>query len=215
MTEKWTDEATELAVMMRKRGDTAAAIAHALARQLGFVVSRNAVIGKMKRMEEAGKIPKFERPTTPRLVNAVKPAPRPKPTRKWRDLLAAKRAAADPDAAALAAEQIEVQPAPKPLADIYTRVELAGRSSVTLTDLRQHHCRFPQEDAQGRTVFCGKPRVAGSSWCAEHQARCVVVIEPKAKKGPTRRGRGPARHERAVPLRTVFDRTTAGLDMLR
>lgn len=214
MTEKWTDEATELAITMRKRGDTAAAISHTLARQLGFVVSRNAVIGKMKRMEEAGKIPKLERPTTPHLMVSAKPVPPPRPTRKWRDMLAAKRAAADPDVAASAAEQIEVQPAPKPLADIYTRVELAGPSSVTLTDLRQHHCRFPQEDAQGRTVFCGKRKVAGSSWCAEHQARCVVVIEPKAKKDPARRGRGPARHE-TVGLRTVFDRTTAGLDMLR
>lgn len=214
MTEKWTDEATELAVKMRKRGDTAAAIAHALARQLGFVVSRNAVIGKMKRMEEAGKIEALARPSLPKVAAPAKPAPRPKPTRKWRCMLAAKRAAANSDAAPPAAEQIEVRPAPKPLADIYTRVELAGPQAVALADLRQHHCRFPQEDAQGRTVFCGKPKVAGSSWCAEHQARCVVVIEPKAKRDPARRGRGPARHE-TVGLRTVFDRTTAGLDMLR
>jgi hypothetical protein len=53
---------------------------------------------------------------------------------------------------------------------------------VALTALFDHHCRYPITQAEGPVKYCGLQKQEGSSYCAEHHARCCDGI-PTAKPG--------------------------------
>jgi hypothetical protein len=57
---------------------------------------------------------------------------------------------------------------------------------VSFADIEPHHCRFiPGNPAQlrGEKMFCGLPKHPGLSYCTGHAARCVpgLFIEPQTR----------------------------------
>ena len=63
--------------------------------------------------------------------------------------------------------------------EVLTRVkEPAGETAeeanaVSIMDLRIHHCRWPldKKDNNGLVMYCGKPKIPGSSYCYAHSWR--------------------------------------------
>jgi len=58
----------------------------------------------------------------------------------------------------------------KPLPEVPTLrftapIEEIASGSITLLDLKSHHCRWPEGDP---ILFCGAAKQDGSSYCAEH-----------------------------------------------
>jgi hypothetical protein len=43
----------------------------------------------------------------------------------------------------------------------------------TLTELKEHHCRWPVEEIDGKHMFCARTRRAGSSYCPVHHERSL------------------------------------------
>lgn len=48
---------------------------------------------------------------------------------------------------------------------------LGQKARVGIFELEKHHCRFPINH-RGTTRYCGRTRITGSSYCADHSARC-------------------------------------------
>jgi len=62
-----------------------------------------------------------------------------------------------------------------------------ARHPLTLFDLRPHHCRWIVVGSGEGALFCGKPRVGTSPYCAEHTQRAWQRLEVKAPARPTAR----------------------------
>jgi hypothetical protein len=105
-------------------------------------MTRNAVIGKVRRLREKGvemrtKAPRRAKPPRP----GPKSPPKPRP----------------------------VQTAPH-----------AGFLKIPFADLGPNHCRYPIGD--GPFLFCGQPKMEGSSYCAWCHERCHGAV--REKTGP-------------------------------
>jgi GcrA cell cycle regulator len=135
----WTEERIETLKRLSQEGRTARQIAE----QLGGV-SRNAVIGKLNRLNGGGedKKPTIPRPVTAKVVRLRAAAPQPRP-----------RSAHAP-----------VQPRPA--------IKCAEvRGGATFLTLEAHMCRWPIGDPCGADFsFCGEP-AQGRTYCSRHASQ--------------------------------------------
>lgn len=53
----------------------------------------------------------------------------------------------------------------------------AVSNPVSILRAKKHHCRavLDQRDPDGRAMFCGAPKVPGSSWCLTHKRKFTVT----------------------------------------
>lgn len=157
----WNSENEELLIRMYHEGSTSSEMANLLAKQYGFVCSRSAIIGKIHRLLAAKKLNRI-----------AKPEPVPEPARKPTNPAPLKHF-----------PRVQTQPSVKgvpqgPLS--YDLPERKNGDAVALLDLQIHHCRYPLDDEEGRTFFCGKVKLKDSSYCPEHHARCRMKAVPVA-----------------------------------
>jgi GcrA cell cycle regulator len=146
----WAPEHSETLRELLARGMSYSEIADAINTKFGTCYSRNATIGRGKRMGLGG----VDRPKLP----PRRKAPKPSKTslKKLRE-----RSATAPSV-------------PEPTLDRADPVKLrcVGISPrlLSLIDLGDGDCRYPYGgDRDGEAIaFCGHPRLAGSSYCAPH-----------------------------------------------
>lgn len=154
----WTEDRVERCTSLWMQGYSASQIANAL----GWV-SRNAVIGKLKRLGKLGKERDRHQPATvisfPRSRATVRrSAPRFVP--------------AEQPPAALAIVPRIVQ-----------ELNIPTALRVDLLDLREGMCRFPIGDPRDDAFhFCGCRQAAGTSYCGHH-AR--IATRPSAPRQPS------------------------------
>lgn len=162
---KWSDE--NVTILRRLWWDHSS---REIADILSCDFTRNAVIGKARRLGLPMKQPpRFEGPRP-------KPEPKPKPTpmptvkRKWRAPTMAQLQDGPPSLPQL--------PEPKPFA--FT----PQSEPVTIMELRGHHCRWPVgEPGTPEFRYCGAPRADMDQprrpYCAEHEAIAYNKHQPK------------------------------------
>jgi GcrA cell cycle regulator len=148
------------------RGMSYSEIADAINATFGTCYSRNATIGRGKRMGLG---------MPARSDHRSAPSPRrqlPKPSKKRAEKMRERRAAElqqqqQQQEQEQEQEQVPVRERAEPV-----RLRCVGLSPrlVPLTDLEAGDCRYPYGgDKEGETItFCGHPRLAGSSYCSSH-----------------------------------------------
>jgi GcrA cell cycle regulator len=150
----WASAHSEMLREGVARGMSYSEIAEAINAKFGTCYSRNATIGRGKRMGLG---------TPARSDHRSAPPPRrqlPKPSKKRAAKMRERRAA-------------ELQePAPVRERSEPVRLRCVGLSPrlMPLTDLEAGDCRYPYGgDKEGEAItFCGHPRLAGSSYCSSH-----------------------------------------------
>jgi hypothetical protein len=154
---QWSIEAAAVLRELWEAGDLSSSlIADEIAVRIGFVVTRNAVIGKAARLGLGPKgLPltqlsranhqdrrRVARPAPIKMVvlpGAVAPKPPPPP----------------PTSPGMPATPPHVVARPRP-------------GDVTIFDLDSSMCRWPVDGAGAETTYCGRCRVAHSSYCLKH-----------------------------------------------
>lgn len=168
----WDLENEELLMRMYHEGSTCTEIAKVLAKQYGFVCSRSAIIGKIHRLLAAKKLNRIAKPAAPKVPKQAKPEPVQEPARKPTNPPPLKHFPR-------VQTQTSVKGVPQgPLP--FDLPERKNENAIALLDLQIHHCRYPLDDEEGRTFFCGKVKLEDSSYCPEHHARCRLKAVPVA-----------------------------------
>lgn len=126
------------------------------ARRLGL--SRRAFPGRPPKDHE----PKLRKPSPPKTVDRIKLK-----GRAVTRIRAVRAAMFDKDA-----PRVIVQGEKLPT---FREGYMGQQGRVSLLDLKDHHCRFPIDCADGETRSCGLDRHEGSSYCLHHAARCGVT----------------------------------------
>ena len=135
----WTDERIELLRQLAQEGQTSRQIAE----RLGGV-SRNAVIGKLNRLDRETKAPTKPKPVIAKVVHVREPAPPPVPKPRI-------------------AERAPVVVAPTPPIQCEE-----VRGGATFLTLEAHMCRWPIGDPCGDDfTFCGQ-NANGRTYCNQH-----------------------------------------------
>ena len=146
----WAPEHCQALQDYLARGMSFAEIAREINARFGTAYTRNAAIGRSKRM----KLPAPKRPPKPR-SQAARPVPMGGASRP-----------VEPDRAAAAPRPALSQP-PEPV-----KLRCVGISPrlVSLIELESSDCRYPYGgDKDNEPIaFCGHPRLPGSSYCAPH-----------------------------------------------
>jgi len=156
------------------KGLSFAEIARALNQRFGTAYTRNATIGRARRMG-------LSVPVRPQSVSVMNASKKPD-ARRIRELRARKLAHVPP---------------PKPsiferAAALQLRCVAITPRHLALVDLETNDCRYPYGgDAEGEPItFCGHPRREGSSYCTSH-FHLTRLPEPVAE--PAARTKAPLR----------------------
>lgn len=163
----WAPEHSQALREYLGRGMSYAESAQAINARFGTAYTRNAAIGRGKRIGLATP----ERPENrPKLPAKVK-VPRPERLRERR-----------------AAEPVPL-PAPRPERAEPVKLRCVGIKPrlLPLVDLESSDCRYPYGgDKEGEPItFCGHPRLPGSSYCAPHfHLTCGPGTESERAVGP-------------------------------
>lgn len=157
----WTDERVTLLKRLWTEGLSASQIAG----RLGNGVTRNAVIGKISRLNLAQRA----RPSTPR-KSPIERAKRVRPT-----------VSVTPRAPQVKAQPIEPQPRPVPQPE---PLKLSEDGRVTILHLSDKTCKWPIGDPGAEDFcFCGhKPR-EGSPYCEYHARLAYQPVVPSRRTG--------------------------------
>ena len=149
MQTNWAPEHTDALREYRARGMSFSEIADAVNEKFGTDYSRNATIGRARRMGLAGP----ERP-----VDRPRPPPKAAATR-----LRKSRERHAPESPRPVPVSERTEPARLRCVEIVPR-------HLSLVDLEPGDCRYPYGgDVEGEAItFCGHPRRSGSSYCAPH-----------------------------------------------
>jgi GcrA cell cycle regulator len=147
MQSSWAEEHSQALREYLERGLSFSRIADAINARFNCAYSRNATIGRARRMGLSGPA---------RAEDSARPKPRPARLKKMRARLAAKsrpRLAVFKRARALKLRCVGIVP-----------------RHLSLVDLEPGDCRYPYGgDAEGEAItFCGHPRREGSSYCVSH-----------------------------------------------
>lgn len=185
----WTEEALARLKTLAPQL-SAGQIAGALSREFGASITRNAVIGKLRRIGTP-----LSKPRAPSSAGDVEKRPAPEEVDALADRIG------DPDPADVPpCEQAVERAAPKiakrkqneaaafppPLAVVpaapqseATELEsgaVAESRLCSFDDLKWHHCRWPIGDVRtGGVMYCGAPKGAGKPYCCEHHARAYTA----------------------------------------
>jgi GcrA cell cycle regulator len=135
-------------------GMSFSAIAEALNRRFGTSYTRNAAIGRSKRMGLGG---------PDQAVRQLERALRAKPGRP-------KRAGKAGEAGDVPVRESPAPASPRPAEPVRLRCVGISPRLVSLLELEPGGCRYPYGgDKEGEPiVFCGHPRRVGSSYCTPH-----------------------------------------------
>ena len=148
----WDDERIALLTRLWTEGLSASSIAS----RLGGV-TRNAVIGKVHRLglSTPAPAPKVKRPAKAADVARRRP---PSQSRPVKGASPAQKPVARPT------------PAPKPRLVVFPKPEAAPAAArVTLLQLKDHMCRWPEGDPKTPDFrFCGARRAGDLPYCARH-----------------------------------------------
>ncbi len=129
-----------------------------IADKLGNGLTRNAIIGKTRRMGLAR--PKAKTKVSPQKVNRVRA--------KTRIHIASTHVVSTYE---------EVTEKPAAPADL----DIPKDQRKTIMQLESWHCRYPigePEDAE--FFFCGAPKIEGSSYCQHHYNKCYIPAHRRA-----------------------------------
>jgi GcrA cell cycle regulator len=128
-------------------------IAQAINTKFGTAYSRNAALGRAKRMGLGGPGPGPDRPDE-------RPKPPPKANRPWLEKLCKR----------VAPELTRPMPILERAEPVKLRCIEIDPRHLSLLELERGDCRYPYgRDADGDAItFCGHPRRRGSSYCAPH-----------------------------------------------
>jgi GcrA cell cycle regulator len=145
----WAPEHSQALCEYLAKGMSYSEIADAINAKFGTAYTRNAAIGRGKRMGLAAPDRPDDRPKPP-------PKAKPPSLKKMR-----KAQAAEPSPPPVVAECAE--PVKLRCVGITPRL-------LSLVELEANDCRYPYGgDKEGEPItFCGHPRLAGSSYCAPH-----------------------------------------------
>lgn len=149
-------------------------------------LGRNVIAGKLHRLRAAGII-------KPRAgLSQPKPRPKPQPGRP-----APAIATAPADTRPLSTPPVDTPPrqvfVPEPVFSPTTFSTFSSSedpNKISLMRLREHHCRWPFTQPDGRVLYCGEPkRETGkvTSYCAHHHA-----IAYRPRHAQALRPQGPA-----------------------
>ncbi|MEA2840132.1 MAG: GcrA cell cycle regulator [Methylobacteriaceae bacterium] len=167
----WTDERVELLRKLWQDGLSASQIAG----ELGGGITRNAVIGKVHRLGMSGRV---------KPPNAATARPRaPKPARPM-GMMATMRPLSTRGNTALAAAPIAAE---MPRARMEQNV-IPISECVTITDLREHMCRWPLGDPTTPEFrFCGARTGDVGPYCAGHARMAYQPMQDRRRdRGLTR-----------------------------
>jgi GcrA cell cycle regulator len=147
----WTEQHSQVLREYLGKGLSFAEIANAINARFNTAYSRNATIGRARRMGISGP----ERPERP-----VRPKPQPKPAPARLKKLHAR-------AAVPARPKL---PVGERAAALNLRCVGIAPRHLSLIDLEPGDCRYPYGgDKEGEAItFCGHPRREGSSYCVSH-----------------------------------------------
>jgi GcrA cell cycle regulator len=145
----WPPEHSEALREHRARGMSYSRIAEAINAKFGTRYSRNATIGRGKRMGLGGP----DRPSD-------LPKPVPKASRRRLDKLPERHAVKSGRPLSIL----------KPVKTVKLRCVEIDPRHLSLMDLERGDCRYPYGgDDEGEAIsFCGHPRRGGSSYCTAH-----------------------------------------------
>lgn len=63
-----------------------------------------------------------------------------------------------------------------PLSECFKEGYQGQTGRVELFALSHETCKFPIDQSEGPTRYCGLPRVGNKSWCAHHFERCTGAV---------------------------------------
>ena len=151
MQTNWAEEHSQALREYLQRGLSFSEIANAINARFNTAYSRNATIGRARRLGLAGP----ERPDRP-----ARPRPQPQPS-----------------PARLKKMRARILAEPRPKAAVFERAAALKLRCVgivprhlSLVELEDGDCRYPYGgDEEGEAItFCGHPRREGSSYCVSH-----------------------------------------------
>jgi GcrA cell cycle regulator len=145
----WAREHSDALRECLAKGMSYSEIADAINAKFKTAYTRNAAIGRGKRMGLVGP----EKPNNPHPVPRKARTPRPRRSREGR-----------------AAEPVQPKPVSVPAEPVKLRCVGVKPRLLSLMELERGDCRYPYGgDKDGEAItFCGHPRRAGSSYCAPH-----------------------------------------------
>jgi GcrA cell cycle regulator len=166
----WAPEHSEALRELVARGMSYSEVADAINAKFGTCYTRNAAIGRGKRMGLGGP----ERPD-----RRPKPPPRSKAPRLSKTGVKKSRQRR-------ATEPSERGPQPDRTAPVKLRCVGVSPRLLSLIDLEDGGCRYPYGgDKDGEAIaFCGHPRLAGSSYCTPHFHLTRDGTVPERATGP-------------------------------
>jgi GcrA cell cycle regulator len=150
----WAPEHSDALRECLAKGMSYSKAAEAINTKFGTAYTRNAAIGRGKRMGLAG-------PETPEESNRV---PRAASARRRQDLRARRRTET------VKPKPVRPRPVLEPAEPVKLRCVGIEPRLLCLVDLEAGDCRYPYGgDKDGEAItFCGHPRRAGSSYCTPH-----------------------------------------------
>ena len=158
---EWTVEQSQALRDHVAHGLSFARAAAEINARFGTAYTRNAAIGRGKRM---GLIAPRQSEDRPVPAKALRPAKAPRPGKASRPEKARQRHGAEPSQ-----PEPELVPA---VADAPTQLRCVGISPrlISLVELEPCDCRYPYggDKDDEPIAFCGHPRRAGSSYCTPH-----------------------------------------------
>jgi GcrA cell cycle regulator len=160
----WTEERIETLTKLWLDGVSGEAVA----REIGDGCTRNAVIGKANRLGLAAHQRSNEGSASAAMLRRVE-------KRKRQEAASVTGFGVNKiQAARSTAPQVFQSTPPKAEATRKSTPVPEKRQGVLFEELPANGCKFAINDApKGKPhLFCGAPRIDGSSWCIEHNARC-------------------------------------------
>jgi GcrA cell cycle regulator len=147
---QWSSEHSDALCDYFLKGMSYAEIGREINARFGTAYTRNAVVGRAKRLGLAAP----ERMTSPSIVPSLPGEPCPR----------------SPPRPAVPGLNLPPQSALKPANPVKLRCVGVRPRLITLVELDRGDCRYPcGGDKEGEAIgFCGHPRQPGSSYCAPH-----------------------------------------------
>jgi GcrA cell cycle regulator len=143
----WTDNSTKILCELIAQKLTTSKIAALLSKKTGERFSRNAVIGKARRMN----IPLYNATTDPKAKRKKRVPPRVAKMKLKSNSMPS-----------------NVIPLSKPTPPTLTMVSNTPRR-LSILEIARGECYWPVDVNETPATFCGHPTVDGTSWCPAHR----------------------------------------------
>ena len=170
----WTDERVELLKKLWTEGLSASQIAG----RLGSGVTRNAVIGKVHRLNLSGRVQQ-QRPAQPRAPRKQREPSLPGRQQWHAEHADGRRPCAEADDAGRAQPRQQSLPEPQPV----RLVDLPKGGRVTILHLSDKTCKWPIGDPGSEEFcFCGHGPRDGSPYCEYHARLAYQPLQDRRQR---------------------------------